>query len=287
MDPIALTSLIVGIIALYFGWLQVDHRFKKGQLNKPSSEHNVLNDILSKKSITIGWFNYPPFVESNNNSEVPIGIYPLLAQKIASKYDLKVVWKQLNLSETVEAVRKRDVDIVVSVFQTPNRARNVDFTSFLHSITVSGVIKSTINDIHSQSDLLTSNYSITVAKNEIGHEFVDAIKIPKSRITVVDGNDISKIISFVKSGDTDIVLIDSVSIKNYFAKTPKSERKNIKEVFKKRPLAICHNGIMILQNQIDLANWLDTVFRDARSNNDAVEYENNCLMDYEEIVSKS
>jgi ABC-type amino acid transport substrate-binding protein len=286
MDPIAIASLIVGIIALYFGWLQIDHRFKK---NRPESivQTDLLKDVLEAKVLRIGWFNYPPFISGDKlNPKNPIGLYPLLAQKVASKFNLEIQWLHINLSDSIDTIKNRKVDIIVSVFQTPNRARHVDFTSFLHSIIVGGVSKSSV-DIHSQSELLGSNYSIVVAKNEIGHELVDAIKIPYSRITVIDTNEISKVISFVKSGEADIVLLDAVSIKNYFKNTSKNDRKNIKQIFVRRPLAICHSGIMIPQNQTDFANWLDTEFRLARDSEEMLIYESQCLLGYEDIVSKS
>lgn len=289
MDPIAIASLVVGIVGVIFTWLQVDHRFKKKkQVQVSKATDSILDVILQDKKITVGWFSYYPFVYlSKPNDKIPVGIYPLLVNQVATKFNLQVEWRQLNISETVEMVNNRKVDIVVSVFQTPNRARQVDFTAFLHSITVAGVAKRIITDIHSQSDLLKSEYSIAVAKNEIGHELVEAIKIRKSRITVIDSFDISKVISSVKAGETDIVLLDSVSIRNYLKTLPKTEIKKINQIFVRRPLAICHNGIMILQNQIEFANWLDTEFRIARENIEIAEYEKKILTEYEDIVSAS
>lgn len=286
MDFIAIASLIVGIIALYFAWLQIDYRFKKK--NPQGESKDILTNILEKKIIRVGWFNYPPFIQQDQQkSNVPIGLYPLITQEVAIKFDLEIKWKFINLSESVETIKENKVDVVLSVFQTPNRARQVDFTCFMHSIIVGGVAKKSINDIHSQSELLRSNYSITVAKNEIGHELVEAIKIPRSRITIIDTNDISKIIGFVKSGETDLVLLDSVSIKNYFRNNAQAATKNIKQIFIRRPLAICHNGIMIPQNQIEFANWLDTEFRLVRDREDITAFENLCLTDYQAEVSKS
>jgi ABC-type amino acid transport substrate-binding protein len=134
MDLIALASLIVAVVALYFGWLQIDHRFKK---NKQAVVANlaidVLQEVLAKKAIRVGCFNYPPFVNyiDDSNNE-PTGYYPTIIKQISLKYDLTISWKYISISNSVEAIVSKEVDIIISVFQTPKRAKLVDFCCLSH-----------------------------------------------------------------------------------------------------------------------------------------------------------
>ncbi len=265
MSPIEIAYLVVAIIALYFAWLQVDHRFKKKKnLNKKSVD--VLNKILQSRKIKIGYFNYPPFIEfDSRNPETPTGLYPLILDRVSKKFNLEVKWVQINIGESVSMIENQETDIIVSIFQTANRARKADFTAFLHSITVGGVTKKSIKDVNSLSDLLKSQYKIVVSKGEIGHELINGLKIPNSRVTVIDTDNISKIVSFVRSGDAQIALLDSVSIKNYFSKTADSYLKSLKPIFINRPLEICHMGTMIPIGQKKLSDWIEEESRVARN----------------------
>jgi ABC-type amino acid transport substrate-binding protein len=156
----------------------------------------------------------------------------------------------------------------------------------LHSIYVGGVAKNSIMDVDSLTDLLHRGYTITVAKNEIGHELVNSMKIPKSKITIVDTNDISEIVAFVKSGEIDIALLDSLSIKNYFNRTDKADRKTIKQILKKRPVTVCLLGTMILKNQHKFSDWIDKEFREVIGSDEIARFEKSCLDGYKGIISK-
>ncbi|AXG71141.1 putative amino-acid ABC transporter-binding protein [Kordia sp. SMS9] len=286
MDPTGIISVILTFIGLIFAWFQIDHRFKrKKKLEKIPTD--VLARVLKTKVLRIGWFDYPPFIEFNSdNSKKPKGLYPLILKKVSEKFNLKIEWTQINIGDCIGMIENDKVDIVISIFQTAKRAKKTDFTCFLHSITVGGVTKKSIKDVNSLTDLLNSNYKIVVSKGEIGHELIDTLDIRNSRITIINTDNISKILSFLRSGDAEIALLDSVSIKNYFTKTADSYLKSLKQIFVNRPLEICHMGTMIPIGQKKLSDWIEGEFRIARNDKKIQLVESEIIENYKELVSK-
>jgi len=286
-ETLTIIGVIIGALALTVAYLQLVRTPRNNKQKSGSNkESNLLfKKVMSTKSIRVGYFHYPPFMNVLKDTDTPSGFFPMVIEEVAKANSIKVIWQYVDFSDAVQKIKNDEVDIIASIFQTPKRTATVDFTAFLHSIAVSGVAKKSINDLHSQADLVNSNLSIVVSKEEIGHELVEVLKISRNRVTIIDTDDLAKIVSYVEIGLADVALLDGVSIINYFENVAKN-RNFLKPIFRRRPLTICLNGIMLPQNEPELANWLDQQCKKIRKKEHIRYFEEEFLEKYNGVINK-
>ena len=294
MDPITLTivgiavSAFIGLPALYYQRRQTrlaeeDREAKK--LQAPQPRIDVLARIKVEKIVRVGIVHYPPFVSVMGDEE-PRGLYIDLLRAFCEKEGVRAVFEQVRFSSAVNAVRDGLVDIVLSVFQTPRRSRIVDFCAFMHSVSVSGVVRRTEDRITSQTDLLQYPLRFVVCCEEIGHEVLeDHLKIPRARMTIVDTSNIADIIAMVATKVADIAVADSLSCQHGLAARG-AEGPKLKPVLRRRPLYFCPNGLMIARNQEPLADWLEKGLKPLLARDDFQRAEASILEEYHGIISK-
>ena len=284
MEIAGLVLAIAGLIFGFYAW------YKPRQLEsvvRDGDIENLLEEITSSKKMRVGFFNYPPLITEPELSGEPAGgLYGRMTEILGLKNGIEITWVPMNISETTAAVLERKVEVIACVFQTAERSKYVDFTAFLHSVTVGGVSRASEKQIRSQSDLMASDKKVAVCRGEIGHEFVERIvAIPRKRLLVLDTDKISRVMALVKSGQADIALSDSVSIKNYLD-GHNDDCPRLKSLFRARPLAICPNGAMIPRGQSDLGEWLDSEYRKVREEPEIRNIEEALLNEYKGIISQ-
>lgn len=87
-----------------------------------------------------------------------------MTEILGLKNGIEITWVPMNISETTAAVLERKVEFIACVFQTAERSKYVDFTAFLHSVTVGGVSRASEKQIRSQSDLMASDKKVAVCR---------------------------------------------------------------------------------------------------------------------------
>jgi len=291
----SLAAIIATIVMLvpYFHKLLAYFRSRTSENNSNTAREEGKESIcilsrIKTKCARIGFFHYPPLISAvqSDGKTIATGLYAEIWNKLASEHDIQTQWFQLNISDITNAVVDKEVDFVLCVFQTAQRSRYVDFTAFLHSVTVGGIAKQSLRNIHSQSDLINSDTKIAVCSGEIGHEIATSIlKIPKRRLKITDTAHIAEIAVFVQHGDADVALADSLSCKNYLESTSAS-RPVMKQIFRQNPLDICPNGIMIARGQPRLADWLDSEMRRIRDEPDIQQLEERTLESVRSIIRR-
>jgi ABC-type amino acid transport substrate-binding protein len=125
-------AMVFAGIAVIFAGLQVARRFKKAP-PRESPVENILSEIFFQKIMRVGWFKYPPFIyiDKTISNDDPSGLYPKILTRVAQKHGFAIEWRQINIGDAVNMVKNKKVDMVVSIFQTPYRARFVDVTALL------------------------------------------------------------------------------------------------------------------------------------------------------------
>ena len=276
------------ILTLIIAYLQLCRTPKKSKeaKQKDTDKTPALKQILDNKSIIIGYFNYPPFIECFSDNSEPEGYYPSIFKEIAKKHNLNIQWKYVSIANSTEAILNKDVNIILSLFQTVRRVKVVDFCNLSHSVKVGGVAKKNLKGLTSLSDLVKSGLKIVVGKNEIGHEIVETTRISKNRLVIIDIEEVAKIVSFVETGQADIGILDSVSIRNFFGKYYTQKYETLKPIFQKSPLHMCLNGIMIPQNEHELANWIEQEVNIQRKVDYIEEMEKDFLEEYDNIIQR-
>ena len=213
----------------------------------------------------------------------PEGFYAEIFKHIGQANDLRIIWIAMSPCASIQAIKNERVDIFISIFQTSKRTSRVDFTAFMHSVRVCGMTKKSNNTFHSQANLTNSNTSIVVIRDDIGYEFVESAKIDGQRLTIIEADDVSKVIHLLESGHVDVAVLDSVSIFNYLEEFGSSI---LKPIFTNSPVAICLNGIILPLRQRDLLDWLDLQCKNARLLNPIEKLEINFLKKYHSLITR-
>ncbi|MBD2705293.1 transporter substrate-binding domain-containing protein [Spirosoma sp. BT702] len=283
-------GVIIAAVALIIAYLQLVRTPKLSQDKQVSStkKESLLSNIKANNHITIGYFNCRPFIEmvAESNSE-PSGYYAAIMKKIFNSYNINILWKQLSICNSIESVLNKDVDVIVSVFQTAKRAKFVDFCCLHHSVKIGGVCRKNLTGIKSLSDLTTNqDLKIVVGKNEIGHELIEVLNLPRRRLTIIENEDTEKIISFIEIGQADVAILDSRSVKNFFDNFYTKKGVTLKPIFQINPLLICLNGIMIPQDQHELSYWLENEMKKVRNEESIKQMEIDFLEEFQGIINR-
>jgi ABC-type amino acid transport substrate-binding protein len=251
------------------------------------SHVDVLARIRANKSARVGFVHYPPFVvATGDDHDQPTGLYVDLIRDFLKREDIISDFQQVRFSSAVQAIVDDEYDVVLSIFQTPRRSRFVDFSAFMHSVSVSGVVRRQEDRIHSQSDLVDHNLIFVVCREEIGHEYLeDLLKIAKTRIKVLDTSNVADIIQLVASKSADIAIADSLSCQHGLAARG-AEGPKLKPVLRRHPLYLCLNGVMIGRNQKPLGDWLDKGLKKLLAEPEYERAESSILDEYHGIISK-
>ena len=293
MDPISLTIIgivvtaLIGLPALYYQRRQTrlaEAAHIAAKLNTVA-QADVMARIRGEKRMRIGIVHYPPFAAMLGDEE-PSGLYVELMRELCVTEGIDPVFKQVRFSSAVGCVRDDRLDAVLSIFQTPRRSRTVDFCAFMHTVSVSGVVRRTEDRITSQADLLQLQLAFVVCREEIGHELLeDALRVPIERLTVIDTSNIADIIAMVAAKKADIAIADSLSCHHGLA-ARRAEGPRLKPVLRRRPLYHCFNGVMIGRNQEPFADWLEKGLKSLLARDDFRKKEATILEEYHAIVSK-
>lgn len=217
---------------------------------------------------------------------VPSGLYGELLKLLCSKHSINLELVPTNLSDSVSSVERGDVDFMACILQTPERSKRVDFTAFFHSMAVGGVTLKSNKQIKTPEDLQQGDWTIVVCEGEVGHEYAEKIlRIPKSRLVIVDTLDISDMVAYLISGRAQVALADSVSCKRFLDQSAQS-KPPLKPRFRRHPLMLCQNGFMVKKNQTRLASWLDKELHSLRKDPKICEIEDDVLEEYAGLITR-
>ncbi|QDK80824.1 amino acid ABC transporter substrate-binding protein [Spirosoma sp. KCTC 42546] len=279
---------IVGVAIAVLAWLKPKSPILTTPKTPVNSVHvDILTHVKETKILRVGYCHYPPFCYSTvDDVEKHDGLYINLLRAFCQTQGIEAQFEQIRFSSSIDYLLADKADILLSIFQTPKRSRSVDFTAFLHTVSVSGIVRKTENRITSQSDLLQYPLTFVVCRGEIGHELLEtSIKISPSKVTVIDTSNIADIVAFVAAKKADIAIADSLSCQHALDARG-AEGPLLKPVLRRRPLYLCQNGIMLPLNQEKLSDWLDKGLKSQLKLPEFQIMENDLLEKYNGIISK-
>ena len=282
-------ALAIGIPALLYQRRQTKlaEEARQRQLVESKGHVDQLQRIRTLKHLRIGYVHYPPFsIAPAEDNESPTGLYADLIRCLCESEGIVPTFEQLRFSSALSAIANDQVDVVLSVFQTPRRSQTVDFTAFLHKVSVSGVTRRQENRVASHADLAAMPLKFVVCREEIGHEILeDQLRIPHKQLTIMDTSNIADIIEMVAAGRADVAIADTLSCQHGLAARG-AEGPKLKPVLRRSPLYLCPNGIMLAKGQSLLADWLDRGLKKLRSQPDFQKAEETILEEFHGIVIK-
>ena len=222
----------------------------------------ILTRILRNKVIKFAALHYPPLCEVVNVGEGKraAGLYGMILEKVAAKHELKLECEACSVREGIALVSAGRVDFVLSIFQTTERSKHVDFAACTHSVAVGGLMRAVDRTVSGISDLRRPDVNVAVVRGEIGYEFLLGMHIKveqEARIRKLDSPNVMEIYDLVKNRRVHVGLSDCVTIANYLRGPSNSGSKLVSfPKHDKRPLLWCSNGIMVKRGQEKLIDWI-------------------------------
>ena len=236
--------------------------------------------------IRVGFFHYPPLISSTAAGN-PSGIYAELTTAVFAGLGLNVDWVQITLPDAIKFLNNGQLDCVTCIFQTAERARQADFAAFLHTVSVTGIVRSSNRTLRTQADLQNPEVKIAVCRHEIGHEIAERIlQIPSKRLLVLESPDVSRVGALVQTGTADIAIADGISCKRFVSENPNASPK-LRQIFLSQPLAVCFNGVMVPRDEPDLRNAIERGFRNVTWSPELRALENDAIEDYHGVLRKA
>lgn len=243
-----------------------------------------LEQVQKRGYLVVGAVLHPPLSEFSvrSSAESFSGYYVELAKAVAVQEKLGVRFECVDWSEICGVFESREVDLVVSVFDTRARSNYADFVAPFHAISICGLTLLSAPEFSDLKALCDSDLVIAVTRGEAGWELVQDMKISRHRLVVIESSDLSALVAQVERGVADIAIVDEVTAVGAVRNHP-----HLKAVMTERPAAVSRNAIMVPKGDVEFANWVDDAFTRARdSNAELVEFERRILSDWSGLIRR-
>ncbi len=257
------------------------------QVDKPNAS-DTLASVLATNTVRVGFFRFPPFIDyfENNGNIVPSGLFGEMFKSVAQKHSLAMSCIPLNVGDAIGAIEDGSVDLILGVFQTPERSKRVDFSALLYSFKIGGIALASLQSVRAIGDLQRDDVKIAVCKGEVGHEWAaNTLRIPKRRLKVLDSHSLDEVVNVVESGVADVALSAFVTLKQYLQQRNET-RPRLRLMFQRDPVTVCAEGVMVARGQDAWADWLDTQLKSAREHPRIRELERLALSSFPNVVQR-
>jgi len=189
--------------------------------NHTNKSSNSLDKIKTERKIKVGYISY--FDITYRNTDETKGF--LVDVLVEALKDINIPKENIEFVETDWAnfgmglkAGKYDLSIA-GTFNTPVRARIVNFSRPLFYLGNGAVVKKDDNRFHSVNELNQRGIKIAVVQGEQGYEYAKK-NLPLATLSVLSGSDLSLAPLQVKLGKADAALSDQYVLKRYCDKNP-------------------------------------------------------------------
>lgn len=223
-----------------------------------------LQRVRAERKMRVGCIKHPPlcdFVWKTRDTAEFSGLYVDMCRAVGKAADVEVEFVPVDWADIPDRVfREMGLDLVLSVFQTPERAHVNDFTALFHKVNVVGLVQKTNDRIRSLQDIKDGDGKVAVTKGEAGWEFaVQTLQLPKHRLLVMENYELGATMGLVETGKAELAICDEVTCAEFEASC-----SSVKRIFHDNPLDTCKNGIMVPPNDNDWRKWVGGEFAKAR-----------------------
>ena len=245
---LSIIALVIGIIALLLSLAKNPQGLK--DTNKSS-----LTNIQQSKVMKIGYEGYPPYTIKDPASGKLSGYSVDMAEYIAKQAGWKVEWIQTSPDTKIpDLVAGRYEVMVEPIFRTIPRSTQVTFTRpygyFGYAV---GVVRKGDTKFTKISDLNRPDITIAVRLGYTDQTFAEE-NLNKAKLKTMNVSDTSQVFLDVISGNSDIALADTESIKAFAKEHP----SQVDVLFANPPPASVPAGFMIKQGDFTFYNFLNT-----------------------------
>lgn len=219
--------------------------------------------IKKLKRLRCGAIKHPPLSDvtfSERDRPSFSGYYVELARVVARRTGVRFDFVPIDWNDFAEDVfQKRQVDLVLSVFETSERRDYASFACHFHRIGLCALVRDA-SELSSLRDLDRPNLRWALSKGEAGWEYAIQERGVKSRqAVVVEHPSIAAALDVLSAGGADVAVADRLTCEQYLRSHPTAGLRAISE-----GILDFKNAIMVPRNDEEFERWVSAEFRSAR-----------------------
>lgn len=189
----------------------------------PTGHVDSLQQIKSEKKIRVGYISYSEITSRDNQTGEIKGflvdvLYEVLADLQIPRENIEFVetdWQNFGLG-----LETHKYDLSISgTFNTPVRARVVDFSKPIFYLGNGAVVRKDDNRFHSIQDFNRPGITIAVVQGEQGYEYAKR-NLTQATVVSLSGSDLALAPLQVKVGKADAALSDQYILRKYVLSNP-------------------------------------------------------------------
>ena len=216
---------------------------------------NTLDKIQREKRLTVGYAGYPPFLRRDPNTGAISGYSVDLLKAITEPLGVELIWRETTWDNMKQDLLLGKFDLMVEpIFYTIPRAAQVAYTRpyafFGYAVPV---VRKGENRFKSILDLNNGKLTLAVTQGVTDQEFA-ARNLPRAKLKLIPGNDISITLTEVLVGKADAALADVPTVLTFL----KAHPNEVEALFLDNPPAITPAGFMVGPGDLEFLNFLNT-----------------------------
>ncbi len=244
---------------------------KTEEARAPGIASSRATGVLSSGRLRCGVIYHPPLAGWTFADGIQEfrGLYVDYARMVCSSAGLELQLEDVGWSELPTSFTLKQLDLVLSVFETTDRLAYADFVAAFHRIGLSAVARKGVVLPENIGDIVCGDYRIAVSVGEASESLVlRDLKVPRRRVVRVDSYELDDVFSPLVSEKADLSVSDSWTCAGYV-----DTHSDLVHLFSEDELYLCKNSIMVPKGDPEYAQWVDDIFNAVRSRDDARELE--------------
>lgn len=253
----------------------------------PTGNHDdVFNRVKASQLLTVGVFDNDPIVSIGPAGELQ-GLYGEIIKIVARKYEFRIKAVRVRNRRALQKITSGECDLVLGLFQTSLRAREVDFCALLYAGVIAAVTLKPELRLRSLSELGASNAKIAVGCDEAAASLIEhGLGISSDRYIGTDSSFAGDVMRALENGAADLAISDGIACANYVELKARQFR-GLRLLFDHCPLSIAHYAITIPKGQPVFAEWLERECRLACQDDSIRRLESEILRKFPRLIIKS
>jgi len=213
--------------------------------------------VMKSGTIKCGYGLWPPFIEKDPNTNEVKGIVVDIMELIADQLDLTLDWSYESGWATLPTdIQTGKVDMACStLWNDPKRGKKLAFTDPVFFMPIYAFARADDERFFTQKPNLNSP-DVTISAQDGGYGISLAKrKFPKAEIfSIPQTAQWSEIFNNVTTGKADVVIVDSVVVKDF----NKENEKKLKRIESLGPIVVYGNSYALAFGDRDLAEMIET-----------------------------
>ncbi len=219
-----------------------------------AKSENVLQKMLKTKEIIVGYGGYAPYLIREPNTQEISGYSVDILKAILDPLGIKVKWQETTWDNMKQDILLKKFDLMIEpIFMTIPRSAQVGFTiPYAYFGYASVLVRKGETRFKSIEDLNKPNLTLAVTQGVTDQEYVER-NLPKAKVKLIPGNDISITLTEVLIGKADAALADVPTILQFL----KAHPNDVIALFLNNPPATTPAAFMTRPDEVEFINFLN------------------------------